>query len=339
MKNLEKFRDIMIDRHLKARGIKNQDVLRAMHEVPREAFIPEKMAEFAYEDSPLPIGQGQTISQPYIVAVMTELLEPSKGDRVLEIGTGSGYAAAVLSRIVAEVYTVERHKELADAARERFRRLGYENIHVRQGDGTLGWPEYSPYDAVVVTAGAPEVPQPLKEQLTVGGRLVIPTGSSRGQELIRMRRTAEDAYEQEELHQMRFVPLIGAAGWQTSEGRDRAPAMTHSRSIPELIARSADTIPSARESDLSPLLERIGDAKVVMLGEATHGTAEFYDMRARITRELIDMVRRDPGGDALKSRNRPGVAGNFSFRRLRRTDRGFCERWSESRKYGNQKKI
>jgi protein-L-isoaspartate(D-aspartate) O-methyltransferase len=160
----------------------------------------------------LPIGQGQTISQPYIVAAMTELLEPSPEDRVLEIGTGSGYAAAILSRIVAEVYSVERLEELAEAAKNRFRRLGYDNIHVLCSDGTLGWPEHAPYDAVVVTAGAPHIPHPLKEQLAVGGRLVIPTGSSRAQELMRIRRTAEDEYEQEDLFAVRFVPLVGAAG-------------------------------------------------------------------------------------------------------------------------------
>jgi len=290
MKNLEKLCDIMIERHLKGRGVKNPDVLKAMREVPREAFLPEKMAEFAYEDSPLPIGQGQTISQPYIVAVMTELLEPSENDRVLEIGTGSGYAAAILSRIVSEVYTVERYEDLAAEAEEKFRRLGYDNIHVLHSDGTLGWPENARYDAIVVTAGAPKVPQPLKEQLAVGGRLVIPTGSSRTQELIRIRRTAEDVYEEQDLLTVRFVPLIGAAGWQVppAEKKKASAPVTHSETIPGLISRSADTIPSIAESDLSPLLERIGSAKVVLLGEATHGSAEFYDMRARITQELVE---------------------------------------------------
>ena len=208
MRDLEKLRDMMIENHLKARGIKDPAVLQAMRDVPREAFLPESMAEFAYEDSPLPIGQGQTISQPYIVAVMTELLELSEGARVLEIGTGSGYAAAVLSRIAAHVFTVERHADLAEAAQNRFRRLGYDNIHVRLSDGTLGWHQHAPYDGIVVTAGAPDVPQPLKEQLAVGGRLVIPTGSSRAQELRRIRRTAEDAFEEEDLFSVRFVPLV-----------------------------------------------------------------------------------------------------------------------------------
>jgi protein-L-isoaspartate(D-aspartate) O-methyltransferase len=225
MKNLEKLRNIMLEHHLKARGIKDRAVLQAMEEVPREAFLPESMAEFAYEDSPLPIGQGQTISQPYIVAVMTELLELSKDARVLEIGTGSGYAAAILSRIAAQVYTIERYEDLAEAAENRFRRLGYDNIHVLRSDGTFGWPEHSPYDGIVVTAGSPDVPQALKAQLAVGGRLVIPTGSSRAQKLRRIRRTAEDDFKEEDLFSVRFVPLVGAAGWQESPGQNRSASL------------------------------------------------------------------------------------------------------------------
>jgi protein-L-isoaspartate(D-aspartate) O-methyltransferase len=183
-----------------------------MRDVPREAFVPETIAASAYEDSPLPIGHGQTISQPYIVAAMTELLEPSEDDRILEIGTGSGYAAAILSRVAADVFTVERYGDLAAGARERLRRLGYDNVHVLHGDGTLGWPEHAPYDAIVVTAGAPDVPDPLKEQLRVGGRLVIPMGSSLTQELVRIRRTAENEYEREGLFSVRSVPLVGSAG-------------------------------------------------------------------------------------------------------------------------------
>jgi protein-L-isoaspartate(D-aspartate) O-methyltransferase len=199
--------------------VQNPAVLNAMREVPREEFVGEAMVEFAYEDSPLPIGEGQTISQPYIVAVMTEMLEPSKNDRILEIGTGSGYAAAILGRIVAEVFTVERHRKLADTAEERFRRLGCDNIHVQHGDGTLGWPEHAPYNAILVTAGAPGVPQPLKEQLAVGGRLVIPTGSSRTQQLTRIRRTTENDFEQETMIRVRFVPLVGAEGWNNPQGK------------------------------------------------------------------------------------------------------------------------
>jgi len=209
MTSIEQARDIMIDKHLRARGVNDPAVLSAMAEVPREAFLPETMAEWAYEDSPLPIGEGQTISQPYIVAIMTQLLEIEPGDRVLEIGTGSGYAAAILSRIANSVDTIERHASLAESARAVFRRLGYDNIQVHEGDGSLGWPFNAPYDAIVVTAAAPKVPAALEQQLAVGGRLVIPVGSRQVQELLRIRRTGEDTFEQEKRLSVRFVPLVG----------------------------------------------------------------------------------------------------------------------------------
>lgn len=207
-------RDIMIRDHLMDRGIRDESVLKAMREVPREAFVSERFLERAYGDYPLPIAEGQTISQPYIVAYMTEALELSACDKVLEIGTGSGYAAAVLSRIVTTVYSVERVSGLAANARQLLERIGYTNIVIHEGDGTLGWPEHAPYDAIVVTAGAPKVPQPLLDQLAIGGRLVIPVGISyEVQELIRVRRSAEHDYRSEELCGVRFVPLIGAEGW------------------------------------------------------------------------------------------------------------------------------
>jgi len=210
----EEARDIMFREDLIGRGIKDAAVLRAMREVPREAFIAPELAAHAYADHPLPIEEEQTISQPYIVAYMTEALALTPGDRVLEIGTGSGYAAAVLSRIAAMVYTVERLGRLADKARERLTSLGYSNIVVHEGDGTLGWPEHAPYDAIVVTAGAPKLPEPLLAQLAPGGRLVIPIGpTSYLQMLIRVRRRSENDYHSEELCPVRFVPLIGAAGW------------------------------------------------------------------------------------------------------------------------------
>src|SRR4030095_4459227 len=168
-----------------ARGVRDERVLAAMRTVPREAFIAAELAEFAYEDAPLPIEAGQTISQPYIVAEMTAALELEPHHRVLEIGTGSGYAAAVLSRVAAEVYTVERHEALARAAERRLQTLGYTNVHVRHADGTLGWADHAPYDAIVVAAGGPDIPGPLLEQLAVGGRLVIPIGPTpREQELV-----------------------------------------------------------------------------------------------------------------------------------------------------------
>src|SRR2546423_12369473 len=169
-------RERMVQRQVARRGVRDVRVLEAMREVPREAFVPEGLEEFAYEDSPLPIEAGQTISQPYIVAAMIEAAEVQPGDRALEIGTGSGYAAAVLSQIADQVYTIERHPELAETAKMRFRELGYDNIEVRVGDGTLGWPDAAPFDAIIVTAAGPGIPKPLREQLAIGGRLVVPVG-------------------------------------------------------------------------------------------------------------------------------------------------------------------
>jgi protein-L-isoaspartate(D-aspartate) O-methyltransferase len=204
----------MVDTQLIARGIRHPTVLRAMATVPRERFVPELDAPDAYEDSALPIGHAQTISQPYVVALMLEAIAPESTDRVLEIGTGSGYATAVLAEVVAEVYTVERLGTLAAAARTRLAELGYRNVHVLEGDGTLGWPEHAPYDGIVVTAGGPDVPAPLLPQLRVGAHLVVPVGSTpRSQELVRVTRRAADEYARESLGPVTFVPLIGEAGW------------------------------------------------------------------------------------------------------------------------------
>ena len=162
-------RENMVRYQIAARGVSDELVLDAMRAVPREAFMPEELAEFAYEDTPLPIEEGQTISQPYIVALMIAAIQPEPQDRVLEIGTGSGYAAAVLSRVVGQVYTVERHEALVDLARRRLRTLGYGNVEVLHGDGSLGWPEHAPYESLIVTAGGPHVPRQLRDQLAVGG--------------------------------------------------------------------------------------------------------------------------------------------------------------------------
>lgn len=203
-------RERMVAEQLERRGIRDPRVLEAMRSVPREMFVPERVAEFAYDDSPLPIEQRQTISQPYIVARMTEALELDADDTVLEIGTGSGYGAAVLAESAREVYTIERHRRLADSARDTLTGLGYDNVHVRCGDGSLGWPEHAPFDAIVATAAGAEVPQPLKRQLAIGGRLVIPVGSMYGaQELLRLRRVGEAEHERERLGAVRFVALIG----------------------------------------------------------------------------------------------------------------------------------
>jgi len=215
MTHFETLRHLMVEHQLERRGIRDPLVLEAMRSVPREAFVPPELADEAYADGPLPIGEGQTISQPYIVALMVEALELRGGERVLEIGAGSGYAAAVLAEIAAEVYTVERHAPLAREARERLRALGYDHVQLRVGDGSRGWPEHAPYAAIVVAAGAPEVPEALEEQLAVGGRLVIPVGQGRTlQELLRLRRLSETEYQREELGGVRFVPLVGAEGWE-----------------------------------------------------------------------------------------------------------------------------
>lgn len=281
----------MVERHLAARGIHDEAVLAAMRAVPREAFIAGALAEFAYEDTPLPIEAGQTISQPYIVAVMAEALELQPHERVLEIGTGSGYAAAVLGRIAAQVYTIERHAELAEAATRRLARLGYDNVHVMHGDGTLGWPTEAPFDAIVVAAAGPQIPPALLQQLAVGGRLVIPVGDTpRTQELLRVRRRADGSYAEDHLGGVRFVPLIGAQGWGQEPPVVTPPqgrGGTRPAGVAHLVRETAEPLGDIDGDDLDALLERIGDARVVLLGEATHGTAEFYRMRARITRELI----------------------------------------------------
>jgi len=288
MNKFELLRKQMIDYQLTARGLRDQAVLNAINAVAREEFVPTELIEFAYSDSPLPIAASQTISQPYIVALMTAALELKTGERVLEVGTGSGYAAAVLAEIAKEVYTIERHKILADTARGKLEELGYNNIRVLYGDGTLGWPEHAPYDAIVVAAGGPEVPENLKQQLAIGGRLVIPVGSSlRTQKLLRVRRISEHDYQEEDLGGVRFVPLIGAAGWQDETGVVPAGEKAEA-SLPELIFQSSEHFARIEDVDLDNLMERIGDSRLVLLGEASHGTAEFYEMRARITCELIE---------------------------------------------------
>jgi len=203
-------RSAMVATQIAARGIRSPRVLDAMREVPREAFVPEYLRHSAYEDSPLPIGFGQTISQPHVVAFMIVALELSGGEKVLEIGTGSGYAAAVVAQIAGKVYTIERIRELADGARAALAGLGYDNVEVRHGDGTNGWPEEAPFDAVTVAAGAHEVPEALKQQLRTGGRLVIPVGrTAHLQQLVRITRLSADRFDQEGLVPVRFVPLIG----------------------------------------------------------------------------------------------------------------------------------
>jgi protein-L-isoaspartate(D-aspartate) O-methyltransferase len=206
-------RQRMIDTQLRRRGIRDARVLGAMASVPRELFVETPTVAMAYEDTPLPIAAGQTISQPYMVAYMAEALQLEPGDVVLEIGTGSGYAAAVLSMIAGRVYTIERVPELAETARERLQALGYRQIEVKCGDGTLGWPEHAPFQAIVCAASGPSVPQSLLDQLDVYGRLVMPIDTPHGQTLVRVTRHSHEGFVTTDLGAVRFVPLIGEQGW------------------------------------------------------------------------------------------------------------------------------
>jgi len=206
-------RGLMVDRQILLRGIKDKRVLDAMRKVPRHHFVPENMQSYAYEDGPLSIGQGQTISQPYIVALMTEMLYLKGSDKVLEVGTGSGYQAAILCELATSIYSIERHTALADAASERLEKAGYGNFSITSGDGTLGWQEFAPYDAILVTAAAPHVPQALLDQLADGGRLVIPVGERFVQTLQTLTRTG-DEFSMTENIRVVFVPLIGEQGWR-----------------------------------------------------------------------------------------------------------------------------
>jgi protein-L-isoaspartate(D-aspartate) O-methyltransferase len=206
----QRTRDRLVER-LRSESISDQRVLDAIASTPRHLFVDEALASRAYEDTALPIGYGQTISQPYIVARMTEHLLQVEPRTVLEVGTGSGYQAAILSRLVDKVYSTERIEALATLARQRFRRLGYRNIRVQHSDGTWGWPQFGPFDAIIVTAGGVEIPKPLLEQLKVGGRLVMPLGDRTAQVLVAVTRTTV-VYELVDLEPVVFVPLVGGTG-------------------------------------------------------------------------------------------------------------------------------
>jgi protein-L-isoaspartate(D-aspartate) O-methyltransferase len=209
----ESRRQRMVSEQLVRRDIIDPQVLAAFGVVAREQFVPGELGGQAYDDAPLPIGSGQTISQPYVVAVTVQALGLRGHERVLEIGTGSGYAAAILGTLAREVETVERIAELASAAAERLARLGFVNVHVHHGDGTLGWPPGAPYEAIAVAAGAPRPPPTLLDQLAIGGRLVLPHGDVDHQRLVRITKRAADRIDEEDLGEVRFVPLLGVEGW------------------------------------------------------------------------------------------------------------------------------
>jgi protein-L-isoaspartate(D-aspartate) O-methyltransferase len=289
-------RQRMVERQLAGRGIRDERVLEAMGTIPREAFVAGGMHEFAYEDSPLPIEAGQTISQPFIVARMLEAAELRESDSVLEIGAGSGYAAAVMAAIAASVHAIERHAELADLARQRFDALGCRNIRLRVGDGSGGWPEAAPFDAILAAAGGPAVPDVLRRQLAIGGRLVMPVGETmHRQRLVKVTRVAEDRFEEEALDEVRFVPLVGSYGW-TEQDASASPRMepvaarapADGGGLTQMIHDAAEPLPDPDDPAFGRLFDRYGDARVVLLGEASHGTSEFYRARAAITRRLIE---------------------------------------------------
>jgi protein-L-isoaspartate(D-aspartate) O-methyltransferase len=283
MSDLSHARDRMVEIQIAGRGVRDRRVLEAMRAVPREAFVESGLEEFAYEDGALPIGENQTISQPYIVALMIEAAAIKPGDRVLEVGAGSGYAAAVMSRIADRVYTIERHASLGESARHRFRKLCYENLELRIGDGTLGWPEAALFDAILVAAGGPEVPPSLKEQLAIGGRLIIPVGEhERQQTLLKVTCRSKTDFEEEDLGGVMFVPLVGKQGW-AEDGRRSAsnhvPGQSRGRNVPEMIAEAAEPLPDFDDPAFGQHFDHFADRRVVLLGEASHGTSEFYRAR------------------------------------------------------------
>jgi protein-L-isoaspartate(D-aspartate) O-methyltransferase len=215
-------RNKMVEAQIARRGVDDPAVLKAMRMVPREVFTASGFEVFAYEDSALPIAEGQTISQPFIVGAMLAGAQLESGDKVLEVGAGSGYAAAVISRIAAKVFAIEWHAALTQAAGERLTALGFKNVELKTGDGTKGWPDQAPFDAIIVSAGGPRIPDALKAQLAIGGRLVIPVGPEDEQRLLRLTRTGEATFQQDDLGAVRFVKLIGAGGWDEPQA---APAV------------------------------------------------------------------------------------------------------------------
>ena len=279
----------MVERQIRRRGIDAPDLLAAFREVPREEFLPEGLREFAYEDGPLPIGEGQTISQPYIVALMIDAAAVGPGQRVLEVGAGSGYAAAVMSRIADEVFAIERHEPLAREAAERIDRLGYDNVSIICGDGSKGLPDEAPFDAILVAAGGDRVPKPLKQQLAIGGRLVIPVGGENMQSLLCVTRTSERDWTEHDLGGVRFVPLIGAHGRYEDGSRaasNHQPA--RAKTLPECVAEAAEPLPDIDEEAFAAAFGRFADRRVVLLGEASHGTHEFYAARSAITKGFVE---------------------------------------------------
>lgn len=277
----------MVDKQVAARGIRSAGVLDALREVPREAFLPQSLHEFAYEDAALQVEPGLLVPQPYVVALMTEALGLQGSEKVLEIGTGSGYGTAVLSRVARSVYSVESSDLLAARAADSLSRLGCHNVHVLHSDASLGWPDHAPYDAIFVSAGGRQVPQTLQHQLAIGGRLVMPMGiDPRALELVLVTRVSQDGFDTQDIADVRLAPLAGESAVAGAPTRARS-ARAKDTPLAQDIAANCEEFAAEDSADLDPLLQRIGDARIVLLGEATHGSSEFYRMRSRISRDLI----------------------------------------------------
>jgi protein-L-isoaspartate(D-aspartate) O-methyltransferase len=290
MANFETQRARMVEQHLVRRGITDERLLEAFRSVPREDFLPLELRARAYDDRPLPIGERQTISQPYIVAVTLQALRLQGDENVLEVGTGSGYSAALLSQLARKVYTIERLPALAARARERLSRPKYANVELLESDGSLGWLEHAPFDAIAVAASGPRAPVALLDQLVYHGRLVMPIGQEdAGQVLVRITRESATEYTEEELAVVRFVPLIGEQAFWAKPLLITAKPSTPDEdfALAKLVRECAEPIANLESRSIQGLLERIGRARVVLLGESTHGTSEFYRMRADITKRLL----------------------------------------------------
>ncbi|MGR3907937.1 protein-L-isoaspartate(D-aspartate) O-methyltransferase [Burkholderia sp. SR8] len=295
MDPFEDARQQMVERQIASRGVRDARVLDAMRTVPRHLFVPADLAEFAYSDTPLPLADGQSISQPIIVAQMLDAARLSPNDRVLDVGTGSGYAAAVAARLAAHVDSIERRASLATTARRTLAENGYRNVDVHHADGTLGWPAHAPFDAIIAAAGGPAVPPAWREQLAIGGRIVMPIGAQRDrQRLVRITRTGPAQFEQEDLGGVRFVPLIGDAGWSAPDDDTAIPvpapasAATSATPLEALITRSVQPLPDPDDPDFANAFDHLGAKRIVLLGECSHGTSEFYRARAAITKRLIE---------------------------------------------------
>jgi protein-L-isoaspartate(D-aspartate) O-methyltransferase len=276
-------REAMVERTIRRRGLDDPALIAAFLAVPREEFISGDYAGHAYDDGPLPIESGQTISQPYIVALTIDAAEIGPGDKVLEIGAGSGYAAAVIGQIAREVIAIERHRDLVDLAKTRAERLGYANVRILEGDGTRGCPAEAPFDAIVAAASGSHVPAALVDQLKPGGRIVMPIGEPDAvQSLIKLTKRADGTLEREDLGAVRFVPLIGEHGFRDIGSEALV------QTVPQMIAAAAEPLPAIDSPAFAEAFDRYADARVVLLGEASHGTSEFYRARAAITRHLIE---------------------------------------------------